>query len=148
MKIFDNPARCGYICSVFKIHWGCDMDQVTGFEIPVDNEARAKKFFKDVFGWKLDNWGEGMTGITTVDMDDNWVPKEKGAVNGMMYKRKTKNETPLIMVTVDSIDKTITKVKKLKGKVVTAKTEAGEWGWWAEVMDTEGNILELWEDTK
>jgi uncharacterized protein len=124
------------------------MDKVTGFEIPVANMKRAEKFFKGVFGWKFDHWGSDYAHVKTVEMDKNWVPKEKGAVNGMLFKRESKKEAPLILVTVDSIDKTIEKIKKQKGKIVTPKTEAGEWGWWAEVKDTEGNAFELWEDNE
>jgi predicted enzyme related to lactoylglutathione lyase len=58
------------------------------------------------------------------------------------------NKTPLIMITAYSMDKTTSKVKKLKEKVVPKKFEAGEWGWLDEVMDTEGNFPELWEDAK
>jgi predicted enzyme related to lactoylglutathione lyase len=50
------------------------------------------------------------------------------------------------MVTVPSIDKYLEKVKKAGGKVITGKEEAGEWGYWAEIEDTEGNAYELWED--
>jgi uncharacterized protein len=123
------------------------MDKVTGFEIPVANMKRAQKFLKGVFGWKFEQWDD-YAHVKTVEMDKNWMPKEKGAVNGGMFIREAKKEVPEIMITVDSIDKTLEKVKKEKGRIMTPKTEAGEWGWWAEVMDTEGNIFELWEDNE
>lgn len=121
------------------------MDKVTDFEIPVDNLKRAQKFLKSVFGWKFDDWDDHAH-IMTVEMDKNWVPKEKGAINGMMFKRRAKSEKPMLIVTVPSVSKYLDKVKKAKGKVVTPKTEAGEWGWWAEIMDTEGNVYEIWEE--
>lgn len=123
------------------------MDRVTDFEIPVDNLKRAEKFLKSVFGWKFDDWGGGAHAMT-VEMDRNFVPKEKGAINGTLYKRHEKNERPALVVTVPSIDKYLSKVKKAKGTVVTGKTDAGEWGWWAEIKDTEGNVYEIWEEKK
>jgi len=122
------------------------MDKVTGFDIPADNVKRAGKFYEKVFGWKISSHSEGHSHITTVKMDKNWVPEEKGAVNGGLYKRAKKKESPAVIVEVDSIDDSLAKAKKAKGRVVTPKTEAGEWGWWAEIEDTEGNIFELWED--
>ena len=122
------------------------MDKVTGFEIPADNLKRARKFYGSVFGWKIDQLDDEYSHIKTVDMDSNWVPKVKGAVNGGLFKRALKTERPVILITVDSIEKTLAKAKRCGGKTVTGRTMAGEWGWWAEVMDTEKNVFELWED--
>ena len=123
------------------------MDKVTDFEIPVDNMKRAQKFLKSVFGWKFEDWDD-IAHVETVSMDKNWVPKEKGAINGMLFKREKKTDQPRLVINVNSIAKYLDKVKKAKGKVVTPKQEAGEWGYWAEVMDPEGNIYELWEEKK
>jgi len=54
----------------------------------------------------------------------------KGGNKRGIYKRERKSEGPLIVVTVPSITKTLQKAKKAKGKIVTDKQEAGEWGWW------------------
>jgi len=120
--------------------------RVTGFEIPVENEARAKKFYNDAFGWRIETGMKGYSHIETAEMDNDWVPKERGAVNGGMYKRETRNDRTALMITVDSITEYLEKVKSGNGRVLTGKTKAGEWGWWAEIADTEGNVFELWED--
>ena len=122
------------------------MEKVTGFEIPADDMKRAQKFLKNVFGWEFEEWEGDYAHIKTVEMDKNWVPKEKGAINGGMYKRETKKDKPMVVVTVPSIDKYLAKVKKAGGKVTAEKEEAGEWGYWAEIEDTEGNGYELWEE--
>ena len=124
------------------------MDQVTGFDIPAYNVERAAEFYQQLFGWMTTSHEAGHSHVTTVKMDKNWVPKEKGAVNGGLYKRGKKKATPVTVVTVKSIDKSLVKARKAKGKVITPKTAAGQWGWWAEIRDTEGNIFELWEDAK
>ncbi len=123
------------------------MDKVTSFELPADNMKRAQKFFEDVFDWEFETWEKNdYAHIKTVEMDKNWVPKEKGAINGGLFKRMKKTDKPLVVVEVDSIDDTLAKVTKAKGKVVTEKQPVEEWGFWAEIMDTEGNIMELWEE--
>ena len=119
--------------------------KVTGFDIPVENEERATKFYNSVFGWKIITGEKDHSHVETVEVDKNWVPKEKGAVNGMLYKRGSKHDRAALMITVESISDTIEKINKLKGCVVTAKTEVGA-GWWAEIADTEGNLFELWEN--
>ncbi|OGS35068.1 MAG: hypothetical protein A2293_17025 [Elusimicrobia bacterium RIFOXYB2_FULL_49_7] len=123
------------------------MDKVTHFEIPADNLKRAQKFLKSVFGWKFEDWNGGdYVYAKTVDMDKNWKPKEKGAINGALFKRERKSDRPLIVISVASVSRYLDKVKKAGGKIVTPKQEAGEWGYWAEIMDTEGNVFELWEE--
>ena len=122
------------------------MDQVTGFEIPAVNLKRSVKFFKTVFNWKVSAIEDDYTHVETVPTDSDWMPKEKGAINGGLFKKEAKDKGPLIVISVDSIDKTFDKVKKAKGKVISKKEAVGEWGYWALIQDTEGNLLELWED--
>ncbi|MHB9154572.1 MAG: VOC family protein [Endomicrobiales bacterium] len=122
------------------------MDKVTHFEVPVENMKRAQKFFQGAFGWNFEVWDKDYYYAETVETDKKGVPKEKGAVNGALFKREKKNERPLLVVSVASLDTALEKVKKAKGKIVTGKQEAGEWGYWAEIMDTEGNVFELWEE--
>ena len=123
------------------------MDKVIMFEVPVANVKRAAAFFKAAFGWKIQSWN-GSFGLVTVPEDGNWVPKEKGAINGEMYKREAEDKGPIVVVHVPSIARTIIKLEKAGGKVVSEKEAHGEWGFYARVKDTEGNVFGLWEHTK
>jgi len=120
--------------------------KVTGFEIPVENRQRASRFYSNVFNWEIETGEKDHAHIGTVELDANWLPKEKGAINGMMYEKASKHDRVALMITVSSISDTLEKVKSHNGRVVTEKTQAGEMGWWAEINDTEGNLFELWED--
>jgi predicted enzyme related to lactoylglutathione lyase len=124
------------------------MYKAGGFEIPVNNLKRAGKFYETAFGWKVNAHKGNYYHIETVKMDKNWVPWVKGAVNGGMFKRESKNEHMMLVIDVPSIEEALQGVKKAKGKIITAKTPAGDWGWWAQVKDTEKNVFELWEDNK
>ncbi len=58
------------------------------FEIPADDIERSKKFYSDLFGWKIEKW----PGPVSRDME-NWMittTDEKGdkALGGGMMKRK------------------------------------------------------------
>ena len=59
------------------------MDKIVHFEIPADDVARAKDFYGSIFEWGLDDM-EGMdyTIVRTVDVDEQQLPKEPGAING------------------------------------------------------------------
>ncbi len=123
------------------------MSKVFMFELPVANMKRASAFYKSAFGWKIVPWN-GSFGVQTVPEDANWVPKEKGAINGEMYRRSSRAETPLLVVQVASIKRAIAGVLKAGGKVVSEKEPYDEWGWYARVKDTEGNVFGLWEHAK
>ena len=64
------------------------MDKVVHFEIPVDDLKRAQNFYKIIFGWTIEPMPEmNYTILRTVEVDEKFMPKEKGAINGGMMKR-------------------------------------------------------------
>ena len=63
------------------------MDKVVHFEVPADNLGRAKKFYQNVFGWKMmDVPGMDYVMVETTASENN-RPKEPGAINGGMFAR-------------------------------------------------------------
>ena len=127
------------------------MDGVNLFNIPVDNMERAKKFFSMTFGW--DFMGTGMDGdhhfATTVPTDENGLPTEPGGINGGLLERGTyEQQVTSIFIKVHSIDSTIDKVKTNGGKLVLAKVPIADFAYLAQIKDTEGNLISLWEDKK
>lgn len=47
---------------------------------------------------------------------------------------------------VSSIEDYLENIEKSGGKLVTPKTPVGDFGFYAEVLDTENNTIGLWED--
>ncbi|HWP91424.1 MAG TPA: VOC family protein [Thermodesulfobacteriota bacterium] len=129
------------------------MNKVVHFEIPVDDLARAKKFYSSIFSWEIVDWpmpgGIIYTGVRTVPVDEKtFIPKEPGAINGGMTKRSKEVPAPIITVSVSSIDEYVKKVEAAGGKAVMPKGEVPDMGFYAYVVDTEGNVIGLWEDLK
>ena len=125
------------------------MDKVVHFEIPVDNLDRAKKFYQSLFGWQLtDVPGMNYTMVTTVPTNGGHIPKEPGAINGGIMKRMAKDETPIVVINVASIDDYLKKIERSGGKTVIPKQQVGDMGLYARISDTEGNIIGLWQDLK
>jgi len=122
------------------------MDKVVHFEIPFDDKARAMKFYSDCFGWRLTEFPQMDYVIaSTVETDEQQMPKEPGAINGGMFPRPKDAPNPTIYAGVASIDATIEKVKRAGGSVVTPKTPIPEMGAFARVTDTEGNVVGLFQ---
>lgn len=127
------------------------MDKVVHFEIPADNVARCKEFYEKAFGWQITLYpmpGMEYYGIHTVESDEKGMPKTLGAINGGMQKRDGTLKTPAICAKVEDIDAALKRIEELGGKVIAAKVNIGGMGWYARILDTEGNVTAVWQDIK
>ena len=101
------------------------MDKIVHFEIPIDNVDRAKNFYGSIFGWGLKEWtgpdGKTYINITTVPVDDKFLPKEPGAINGDMVLRNETITVPVVTINVDSIDASLEKIQAAGGGLVLEK---------------------------
>lgn len=125
------------------------MDKVVHFELVADNVERAKKFYSDTFGWQMQDMpGMGYTLIRTVEVDENQMPKEAGAINGGLMERKGSFKQPIIVLHVDDLPAALTKVEANGGEVVEKELPAGDMGIVGYVRDTEGNLIGLFQTKK
>lgn len=125
------------------------MNKVVHFEIPYDNASRAKKFYQDVFGWQVNDMPEmNYSMVMTTPADPNtMMPKEPGAINGGMMQRDPTSAAPVIVIDVESVDSHLAKIEKAGGKTVMPKIKVGDFGFYARVKDTEGNVIGIWQTT-
>jgi predicted enzyme related to lactoylglutathione lyase len=126
------------------------MDKVVHFEIPVDDAARAKEFYRSSFDWNLtdNDMGDGniyTTLITTPVDQQTQAPTEPGAINGGLMQRTPGTPAPVITIGVPAIDDALKKVEAGGGSVVQPRTEIPNMGAFAYFKDSEGNVLGLWE---
>jgi predicted enzyme related to lactoylglutathione lyase len=125
------------------------MDKVVHFEIPVDDEARAKEFYGSIFEWDLESadMGGGVTYTTamTVPVDENMLAKEPGAINGGIMQRTSDTPTPVITIQVVSIDEALKKIEAGGGSTIQPRTEIPNMGAFGYFKDSEGNVMGLWE---
>lgn len=125
------------------------MDRVGHFEVPYDDVDRASKFYSDVFGWQIMPGPGGMPyhfAITT-EVDEQMTPKEAGGINGGMYKREDDgaSKTPVIVIEVDSCEQRVMDVESAGGSTIAGPVPVGDMGIYAQVKDSEGNIIGLWQ---
>ena len=122
------------------------MDKVVHFEVPFDDKQRAMKFYQDIFGWKVTDMPQmNYVSASTVDVDEQFQPKEPGAINGGLSPRDKAAPHPQFYIGVDSLDATIDRVVKAGGKLVTPKTPIPDMGAFARIADTEGNVIGLYQ---
>ena len=123
------------------------MGGVVHFEIPADDQKRARKFYQEALGWRVEPVpGMDYSMVITTDMDDDGQPAAAGAINGGMMAREGQITAPVITVDVPDIDATLRSVEQLGGSVVMPKNEIPGMGFTAYFKDPEGNVMGLWEN--
>ena len=100
------------------------MNPVVHFEMPYDNRERMAKFYGSAFGWQTQMLGEEMGNYviaTTTDTDESG-PKTPGRINGGFFAKKADwpAQHPSIVIAVDDIDKSISKVGDAGGRVLVS----------------------------
>lgn len=117
------------------------MPTISYFEIPADDTERAKSFYSELFGWKMEKTEESAEYclITTTDKKD-----QKGIQGGLM--RRQRPGQPIInFIDVPSVEEYSDKVVRLGGKVVIPRRLVPDRGYFALCLDTENNRFAIWE---
>jgi uncharacterized protein len=121
-----------------------EMPTIVHFDIPSDNVERSKKFYSDLFGWKMDKWSDSSEEmeywlISTVD------DKGNKAIGGGIGKRQSPQQQITNFIDVKSVDEYSSEVEKLGGKVISPKMPVPGMGWMAICLDTENNGFGIYE---
>src|SRR5437867_12746777 len=124
--------------------------RVVHFEIPADNVERAKNFYKQAFGWDINQYpGMEYHMVNTTEMDQKTqMPTKPGAINGGLTKRNNEVKHTVITVDVPDIEAALKNIEKLGGKTVRKKEPVDDMGFTAYFKDTEGNLVALWPSAR
>lgn len=118
------------------------------FEIPADDENRARDFYTSAFGWEFQVMPEMEYSLAmTTPMDQDGRPAVPGSINGGLFKRGDLT-APVVTVDVEDIDAALEKIAALGGTVHRAKMEVPGMGWNAYFTDSEGNVVGLWQNAR
>lgn len=131
-------------------------NRIVHFEIEAKDRERAKKFYTDAFGWKMEQMGEEFGGYVSITTGPP-IPKDMSeiGINGGMFENADKELNAFsCVVGVDDVKKAIADVRSAGGKVeehnMTGEgKDMGEImdipgvGLYAKCTDTEGNRFTL-----
>jgi uncharacterized protein len=134
------------------------MPTIVHFEIPADDVERSRKFYTDLFGWKIEKWpgatnDSQLTSAASGQPLEYWMvttTDDKGnkTLGGGMMKRQMSGEQITNYIDVKSVDEYSSKVEKLGGKVVAPKHAVPGMGYFAICLDTENNSFAIWESNE
>lgn len=112
------------------------MPRIIHFDIPADDPARAQKFYQDIFGWTFDKWNGPMEYWMAKTGDD----KQPG-INGGLAKRMPGQTGMTNTIDVPSVDEFAKKIESKGGKIIMPKMAIPGVGYFAQCLDTEGNVF-------
>lgn len=118
------------------------MPTIVHFDIAVDNPERAKKFYEQLFDWKI----ELLPGPGNYYLIETTTPDGRKSIGGGMTKREHPGQSITNFIGVESINDYLKKVEKSGGRIITPKTPVPGWGFLAICADTENNTFGLWEE--
>ncbi len=123
------------------------MNSIVHFELPVKDKERSKKFYKEVFGWEFMDMPEmDYTMVHTVEVDEQYMPKKAGAINGGMLSEKNNGGlNPVLVIDVPSLDEYLDKAIAAGATLVMPKVAVGDMGFNARIKDTEGVVIGIWQ---
>jgi predicted enzyme related to lactoylglutathione lyase len=120
---------------------------VVHFEVPFSDGERARNFYRQAFGWKLNEMPEmKYTTVSTGPTTEMGMPAEPGYIGGGLFERDPSfPQGPVITIDVDSIDDALETIRSLGGEPLGEKIQVSDMGFSAYFKDTEGNVMGLWE---
>ncbi|WP_350349255.1 VOC family protein [Agromyces sp. G08B096] len=123
------------------------MPGIVHFEIPADDQDRAKQFYRSAFDWVVEPIPgmDDYTAVRTTPADEETgQPLEPGAINGAIFRREGQLTNPVLTVDVEDVDRALERVVEAGGTVVAPRAAVPGMGWFAYFADPEGNVLGLW----
>ncbi|KHL18598.1 UNVERIFIED_CONTAM: glyoxalase [Mumia flava] len=121
-------------------------NRIVHFEIPFADGDRARAFYRDAFGWQVQEMPElSYTMVQTGPVGEDMAPSEPGFINGGMFERSEPFTGPVITVDVDDIDAAVARLRDLGATDVSEKQAVADMGFAAYFRDPEGNMVGLWQ---
>ncbi len=120
------------------------MNRVVHFEIQAENPERAMTFYKAVFGWTFQQWGENKYWMVMTAEKDSKEPGINGGLLPRMGGAKVKGAQVnafVCTVQVDAYDATHEKILAAGGVVALPKAAIPGMAWQGYYKDTDGNIF-------
>jgi len=115
-------------------------NSVTHFEIYGEEPARLADFYRNVFGWQI----EQMPGVSYWRIQTGST-EPKALHGGLTYRAIPDLNGWMLFVNVASLDETVALVQKLGGSIVRPKTAVPKTAWVTVLADPAKNIFGVWQ---
>ncbi len=115
---------------------------VQWFEIATTDIERAKKFYEKVLGLSFRFIEMPNAKMYIFGVSDEEVPGSAGSLVQSEYCKPSSDGTT-VYFSCEDVAVEASRVEEAGGKVIVPKTDIGEFGFFAQFIDTEGNRIGL-----
>ena len=122
-------------------------NSVSHFEIYGDDPDKLARFYTSLFDWTFEPVpGMDYQLIRTVDTDAAGRPVQVGGINGGMLRVPGFSPGAWVSyVNVESVDGSLARAQALGAKVTKGKTPVPGMGWFAMMVDPQGNNFAIFQ---
>ena len=117
------------------------MTRVVHFEIVSDDPERTKRFYEEIFGWKVEKWDGPM---------DYWFFTTGGSdepgIDGAFGLRQSPEDSVINTIDVEDVDKYVKLVVENGGEIIRPKSAIPGVGYLMYFKDSEGNLWGMMQD--
>lgn len=121
---------------------------VVHFEMPYEDAGRVSAFYRDAFGWEMNQTGEEMGNYVlaqTTATGPDGRPAAPGTINGGFFARDPDRpaQHPSVVIAVDDIRAAMRSVTDAGGEVLGEPVQIPGVGEYVGFSDSEGNRVSL-----
>jgi predicted enzyme related to lactoylglutathione lyase len=121
---------------------------VVHFEIYARDAEKLAKFYSTLFDWTIEATpGMDYRYVKTVETDAQGMPTKPGGINGGLIVRPAGFEDRgwVNYVNVESLDPAVKRAQDLGATVMKPRAPVPGMGWFAMLVDPQGNSFAMWE---
>ena len=116
------------------------MNRITHFELSTTDPAKEISFFRDVFGWEIQKWGDADYWLVTTG------PEGEAGINGaIMPMMSAEQPRTTNTLNVDDIDDVVSRATAAGATVAMEKMEVGDMGWTQYLLSPTGILFGLFQ---
>jgi predicted enzyme related to lactoylglutathione lyase len=116
------------------------MPRPVHFEISADDMERAKEFYEQVFGWRIEKW-EGPIEYWNIMTGE----ESETGIDGGLMRREEQPPGTVNTIDVPNLDEYMAKAKDAGAEIVMDKMPVPGVGWMCYIKDTEDNVFGMME---
>ena len=121
---------------------------VVHFEIYAEDPDKLTQFYTKLFDWTVQPMPQmDYRLIQSVETDSKGMPTQTGGINGGLMKRPEGYGARawINYVNVESLEASVERAQKLGATVMKGKSPVPGMGWFAMLVDPEGNPFAMWQ---
>ncbi len=115
------------------------MGRLVHFEIPSDHPEKLTSFYKEIFGWKFQKYGEMEYWLAETGS------KDKPGIDGAITQRNKNVPYSVNTIEVEDIQQAMKSIPQQGGQVLSEVMEIPSVGHFIYCKDPEGNIIGVLE---